>query len=130
MEFTDVARINAQLVKFGGRLTQMMARAIYETLSEVEAESKERYVPYRLGTLSDSIHVVPPKITGSQIEARIGAGGPAASYAVIVHEDLRPKRWTKPGTGPKYIERPLMLAFRTLTQRLVGSLRQAAEEIR
>lgn len=130
MEFTNLAKIKALLSQFGPKSTQMMARAMYETLTDVEADSKARYVPYRLGTLHDSIHVVPPKISGSQIETRIVAGGPAAPYAVIVHEDLRPKKWTKPGTGPKYIERPLMLAFRTLQQQLVTALRRAAEEMR
>lgn len=43
-----------------------------------------------------------------ELTVTFGAGGPSASYAVIVHENLSPSvRWSTPGTGPKYIELPV-----------------------
>lgn len=32
-------------------------------------------------------------------------------YAVRVHEDMTPKNWTTPGTGPKYLENPMRGGF-------------------
>ena len=107
-EFKNLPGVIAKLQAFGKNATQAMGRALYETATEVEADSKEQYVPVHLGTLRDSIHTTLPQIDGFSVSVAIVAGGPAAPYAVIVHEDTRPRNWRKPGTGPKYIEKPLM----------------------
>lgn len=38
----------------------------------------------------------------------IGFGGSASEYAMIVHERMGNIRWSVPGTGPKYLEKPFV----------------------
>lgn len=59
-------------------------------LIETEIESKEvkRRTPVDKGPLRASVHVVGPIRIGRTIRTMIVAGGPAAPYAVFVHEDL------------------------------------------
>jgi hypothetical protein len=55
---------------------------------EVDAtEAKER-TPVDLGTLKGTVHVTGPTEQGDTIVTAIVAGGPAAPYAIYVHEDL------------------------------------------
>ena len=64
------------------------------------------------GTLRSTI-----KVEQDSESVSIVAGGPAADYAHEVHEDFAwhkananfPDKinWTKPGTGPKYLENPI-----------------------
>ena len=121
-EFKNLPGIAAKLQSFGLNATKALGRALYETLTEVEAEAKEKYVPVHLGTLRDSIHTTLPQVNGLIVSVAIVAGGPAAPYAVIVHEDMRPRNWRKPGTGPKYIEKPLMAKHGELENSIHQSL--------
>ena len=41
-----------------------------------------------------------------RVEAVVGYNTGIAPYAVYVHENLTAKRWTKAGTGPKFLEEP------------------------
>ena len=87
-------------------------RAVKGVLSEsaeaIMTESK-RIVPVDTGTLMNSGHVQPVKEDASgEISVTLGYGGPAAKSAVEVHENLDPRiNWQRPGSGPKYLERPV-----------------------
>jgi hypothetical protein len=88
----------------GTPLAQALSQALYMTGHEVLNRSKE-LVPVDFGILRDSGQVHNPKVSADRVEVQISYGGAAAPYALIVHEDMRPKNWSKPGTGPKYLEK-------------------------
>ena len=69
--------------------------------TEIEAAEAKRRVPVDLGALKSSIHATGPTWKGRSVQCAIVAGGPAAGYAVIVHEDL--EAFHKVGQA-KYIE--------------------------
>lgn len=56
--------------------------------AEVENTEVKRRTPVDRGTLRGTVHVVGPTRIGKTIVVFIAAGGPAAPYAVYVHEDL------------------------------------------
>jgi len=66
--------------------------------------AKQDYVPVDTGALRASGYVAPPELlpTGATIE--LGFGGPAAPYAVFVHEDLTKHH---PVGQAKYLELPV-----------------------
>lgn len=82
------------------------ARALYQEAVIEEKECKRR-TPVDTGTLRATVQVVGPVREGTTIRAWISAGteGPAADYALVVHEDL--EAFHAVGEA-KYIERPLM----------------------
>jgi hypothetical protein len=97
--------------------------------------SKKDFVPVADSTLQGTGHVRLAKV---KIEANLVYGGPAAPYALAVHEHLSkhsPPSWqtaersgggvrfNPPGRGPKYLEKPLMEARRTLARDLARDLR-------
>ena len=82
--------------------------------------TKAKYVtPKDTGNLRASIFADVKK-AGGVARLTIAAGGPAGrgnvgnetnkkdvGYAQIVHEQLGQVKWRTPGTGPKYLERPI-----------------------
>lgn len=56
--------------------------------SEIEATEAKLRTPVNTGVLRNSIHVEGPYQRGQRISCDIVAGGAAAEYAIIVHEDL------------------------------------------
>ena len=63
------------------------ADGLYKVGEEMMAESKGR-VPIDTGNLKNSGHVTQPDANAREIEVTLGYGGPAAPYAIIVHEDV------------------------------------------
>lgn len=64
-----------------------------------------RVTPWRTGHLSGSYTSPPPMTQGSgRMTATVEN---AAEYAVYVHEMPETNNWNKPGTGPKFLQRPL-----------------------
>lgn len=112
--------------------------AVIEIGNEVMTDSKENYVPIDSGNLLRSGFVDDPVRTPDSVELVMGFGGAAADYALAVHEhpsDISPYswlakegrgeqiQWSKPGTGPKYLQIP----FFERAGRMAGDL---AEGIR
>lgn len=79
------------------------AKALYQE-TELEAKECKRVVPVKTGTLKGTIHVTGPFKAGKRIWTFVVAGGPAADYAKVVHEDLEALH---SNGEAKYIERPL-----------------------
>ena len=73
--------------------------------TEVEAKEVKRRTPVDRGTLRGTVHQVGPLRQGRKIYSLIVTGGPAAPYAVYVHED--PDAFHKVGQW-KYIESVIM----------------------
>ena len=61
------------------------AAALYQEALRIEEVSKSR-TPVDTGALLNSHEVSVPSIQGNDIEVTIKVGGPAAKYAVAVHE--------------------------------------------
>ncbi len=70
-------------------VTATIAKVLHRSAEDIMGDSKQNYVPVRDGSLRNSGHVELPTIQGSQVSVRLGFGGPAAPYALVVHENPR-----------------------------------------
>ena len=81
------AAMKARLKNLTKRFPDEVGRALYiET--EIETKEAKRRTPVDKGPLRASVHTEGPIRQGRSVFTMIVAGGPAAPYAVIVHEDL------------------------------------------
>lgn len=125
------------------RVRSEVMNELYLFGEEVMGASK-LIVPVDTGTLEGSGHVECPElgiagnyqfdpVTAEEGVVAIGYGGPARNYALYVHEALEGPHpinpnwswarkgrvdWTRPGSGPKYLERPLREKLPDLPGRL------------
>lgn len=81
----------------------------------------QRLVPVDKGFLKSSGVIEGPR----NGEVLIGYGGPAASYALFVHEDLEARH--KPGKSAKFLEIPLYESIPGLGRRLAALLKKVAD---
>lgn len=79
----------ANLKRVGLEAPKALAAAMMQEAEQIMTEAKV-LVPVDLGNLRATGHVAPPVIEGTTVTVALGFGGPAAPYAVYVHE----------GTGP------------------------------
>lgn len=121
------AKLNAALADLSKRLGVLPkaakeegAQALYAfTREKVEAVAIDR-APMEAGTLRGTIETLPPVITSKDVRVTVVAGGPAAPYAIAVHEHLSehsPPTWQAAETngggvtfqvgGPKFLESAL-----------------------
>jgi len=115
------ANLRRIATKFG---TTVIGAALYRQAQKIMADSKEHYVPVDLGALKSSGKVGRPVYEGRKVYVELSYGDAASAYALAVHE--HPSKYSPPswqgtvvqfspsGTGPKYLERPLMKAAPTL----------------
>lgn len=97
-----------KLRNFAAKFPDEVGRALYQE-TQVEATEVKRRTPVDKGTLRGTVHVVGPVILhlgdGKRvIYCLVVAGGPAAPYAIYVHED--PDAFHKVGEW-KFVENPL-----------------------
>lgn len=121
----DASAVLASLSRLGTSLPREASGALYEVAEAVMGESLE-LVPVDLGTLKNSHFVDRPVRSGSETSVTMGYGGEAAAYAEAVHEhpsSASPASWLRgavhfqtPGTGPKFLERPVVAAERTFAE--------------
>lgn len=97
-------------------------QALREHAETVLAASK-RLVPVDTGVLRGSGVVVPVAKTGTTLTVVIAYGGPAAPYALAVHE--RPDMWHDPPTQWKYLEQPMLELAPTFEGRLAAAIQRA-----
>ncbi len=120
---------------------QNVKRELYQFAEEVMSDSKE-LVPVKFGELMSSGHVDLPVETGSVISVQMGYGNESVGYALYVHEALEGAQppspdwswtkkveaggeiaWTRPGSGPKYLERPLRAKQDQLPPRILQAVK-------
>jgi hypothetical protein len=107
-------------------LQRRLASALYMEAERLMTESKEVYVPVDTGTLRTSGHVEPIKYTGkTSVEVSLGYGGPAAFYALEVHENLNAHHVV--GMA-KYLETPVRIAVQSGTSeaRILAEMNRAS----
>lgn len=110
------------------------AGALYQGATNIMSESKLNYVPVDTGTLRSSGLVEQPKLEGDRVVVVLGYGGPAAPYALAVHENPRSgktggvspsgqpyKRWARVGQW-KYLETPFQALRHTIAPRVAAAV--------
>jgi hypothetical protein len=79
--------MQAKLKRLQERFPDMVTAALFQE-TEVEVKEVKRRTPVDTGTLRNTVRQVGPRKEGRKIITFIAAGGPAAPYAIYVHEDL------------------------------------------
>ncbi len=107
----EVSGLDKLLEKLGALAPKVKHAAeteLYHIAEEIMANSKE-VVPVDTGALMSTGHVDAPVETDHGVSISMGYGGPAAPYALYVHEELDPNiNWSRPGSGPKFLENPVI----------------------
>jgi hypothetical protein len=110
----DEQLVNA--LKSGSQLApRAIAQAIWEEANLIFAKS-QILVPVDTGVLRGSGGVSAPQMGNEGYFVDIFYGGPAAPYALYVHEII--ENYHKPPTQAKYLEQPLMQAQSTIQQNI------------
>lgn len=100
MGLKGVDKVKGKLTAFARQFPDHAAQAL-RIETEIEATECKRRTPVDTGALRASIHVEGPDREYRTLRTSIVAGGVAAPYAIIVHEDL--EAFHKVGQA-KYIE--------------------------
>lgn len=126
----------AQLVK---DFPKKVGGAMYRVCDKkIMTRAKDEFCPFHLGVLRGTGLTDLPEINGNVISVTMGFGGPAAPYALAVHEHLSeasPPSWRKAeaegravefhptGHGPEYLKKPLLEEADTFLEDVVKDLR-------
>lgn len=120
-KFTITSTVKSNKFQYvKGAIITDLADALYLEAELIMTDSKQNYVPVDTGVLRNSGTVTKPVITNKSVEVTLGYGGPAADYAVVVHE-------YPPNVGQgknKYLSRPLNKAERGLVTRVADTMRK------
>ena len=116
--------LQAVLAALGPEAVRAAAAALYREAEAIMTASKE-IVPVDQGILKGTGHVELPEVRGGAVEVVMGYGGPAAPYAIYVHEDVMLRH--KPGQQAKYLEQPALEAAEGMEGRLADALRPGLE---
>lgn len=84
---TGAVELNARLKNWQSRMKKEVAAALYAEALVIQRTSMSR-TPVDTGALRASHETTQPDVKSDEISVTIKVGGPAAQYAVHVHEDL------------------------------------------
>lgn len=96
------------------REPEVLARAMYVEGESIITDAKNE-CPVRYGVLRASGHVQEPVIGDRIVTVKLGFGGPAAPYAVFVHENLEASHAVGKA---KFLEDPMNRHAATMLQRI------------
>lgn len=82
---TDAVR--RTLERMARQIPNEVGRALYQE-AQIERTESMRRTPVEYGALKGSHELEGPEIKGRDVSVTILVGGPAAPYAVYVHEDM------------------------------------------
>jgi hypothetical protein len=119
-------RLNRKLGAMGMEANVAAAAALHLEHEQIMLVAKER-TPVDTGNLKGTGHVSLPTIKGTTIVSVGGFGGPAAPYAVIVHERLDVRH--RVGQA-KYYESALLEAVNGMEKRLGAKLKFEIQKMR
>ncbi len=139
LEIRGLDRLSDKLLAAVPAAKAEVSGVVYRFAEEVMSISKER-VPVDTGALMSTGKVTLPVVEGEEITVTLGYGDESVGYALYVHEALEGARapsdnwswtkkaaaggqiaWTRPGSGPKYLENPV----KENQDRLPGLVRDA-----
>ncbi len=115
---TGLSKIQALLRKHREKAVQALKREMYQEAQGIMTQSKE-LVPVDTGNLRDSGTVQLPREEGGAIVQELGFGGPAAPYAIFVHENT--VVFHKVGMA-KFLEIPFRQAQRGMAARIADGM--------
>lgn len=104
----------------GSKAHQALTKALYLEGEKIMAAAK-RQTPVDTGVLRASGHVQKPKVDPGKITVTLGFGGPAAPYAVYVHERTELRHHVGKA---KYLEDPFREAMLGIEQRLASAIKR------
>jgi len=120
MTVTGLPLVQDALRRVGRNAPTALARALTEEAEEIIGESKLE-VPVKTGALRASGVVLPTVIAfGGAVTVEAGYGGPAAPYALAVHENLGISH--SPPTKAKYLEDPFNRAMADFERRVADKI--------
>lgn len=123
VELRGIDALQRRLARLGTEAPRAVAAGLLEEAETIATRSAE-LVPVDTGTLRSSQHVTPPETRGGVTEVQIAYGGPAAPYALAVHEDLTARH---PVGQAKYLEQPATEALRGMVERLGAHVERVAQ---
>ena len=135
VRFTGIEGVQAKLEQLALKLPGAYEAALFEVGHDIKNQSVE-LVPVKHRTLANAAFVNDPEGEGLGAAVTIGYGGAASAYAIAVHET--PSKydppswkgkggnlnWSKPGTGPKFLERPFLKESKQLGPTVVKKIKQ------
>ena len=120
-----IDKLKEKLIQNAPKARQAVKATLYQFANEVMTESLNR-VPVLTGALMGTGKVQEPEEDGSSVSIKLGYGDESVGYAIYVHEALEGAHppspdwswtkkvaaggqidWTRPGSGPKFLEGPL-----------------------
>lgn len=120
-ELEGADELEATLKRAGEQAGHAVGQAIYEEATLIFNQS-QILVPVDTGALRGSGGVSAPQNTSDGVAVDIFYGGPAAPYALYVHEIQG--NYHEPPTQAKYLEQPLMERLpeisRNLARRIIS----------
>lgn len=106
-EILGLERLQQRFQAAAPKIREEVARELYVFGTEV-MEASLRVVPVKTGALMNTGKVDLPVYDGDEVSVKIGYGDEAVGYALYVHENMSTTvNWTRPGSGPKFLEAPL-----------------------
>ena len=117
-ELKGLPEVLGTLKKIEGKVPRNAGRALYEEALIEQKESMAR-TPVEFGTLRNSHETSLPSYKGDELSVEIKVGGPAAPYAVAVHERLDVSH--KAGQA-KFLESTLLGSAKYMLQRIAKRL--------
>ena len=124
-----LGKLTRKLNSLGGDILEEIGPTLFQEAEDIAGNSKEHFVPVDTGALRNSIFATRPKVSRNNVSVSIVAGGPAAPYALRVHEWLGAGvKWSVGGTGPKYLEQPLNQARPGIKRALQKALGKAIKK--
>lgn len=125
---TGLNKLSRIVQQGGDRALKAIGQGLYLEAQMAFNES-QTLVPIDTGILKSSGHITSPKMSADSIEITIAYGGPANSYAFIVHERIYApsgkKVYHKPPTRAKYLETPVKRRTKGMSQRLSAYVQRA-----
>lgn len=106
----------------GPHTLRVCAGSLYRSGERIMERSKSEFVPVDTGNLMSTGVVTTPEILGDEAKVQLGYGGPAAPYAIAVHEI---NKGYKNGRTWKYLSQPLEQAVPDIRDNLVNDINDA-----
>lgn len=118
VEIRGVAEVSANLSRIAASTPRQIGKALYAEGLGVQADSMEN-TPVDTGALRASHETSRPEIAGDEVTVAVRCGGPAAGYAIQVHEDLEAHHDVG---GAKFLENATNRAAPGLAERVAARL--------
>jgi hypothetical protein len=112
--------LKRMLATSGENAPKATGQAIWEEANKIFAKSQV-LVPVDTGVLRGSGGVSAPGYEGKNLYVDIFYGGPAAPYALLVHEIQG--NYHNPPTQAKYLEQPFMEALPSIQQNMAARIK-------